>query len=72
MIIETKPLHKKKKRLAKQNSKKDSISSDVSICFVKHRRDTKTVYRVYQTICIGCCKDPGDAYTLCSVIIREN
>ncbi|GFO41533.1 serine/threonine-protein kinase 32b [Plakobranchus ocellatus] len=28
MIIETKPLHKKKKRLAKQLSKKDSLSSD--------------------------------------------
>ncbi|XP_012945981.1 serine/threonine-protein kinase 32B [Aplysia californica] len=28
MIIETKPLHKKKKRLAKQSSKKDSLTSD--------------------------------------------
>ncbi|XP_059163279.1 serine/threonine-protein kinase 32A-like [Physella acuta] len=29
MIIETKPLHKKKKRLAKQSSKKDSLSSEM-------------------------------------------
>ncbi|BFY98298.1 hypothetical protein BsWGS_01337 [Bradybaena similaris] len=29
MIIETKPLHKKKKRLAKQSSKKDSITSEM-------------------------------------------